>query len=293
MEFLRQSDEILSVGEFSRRFKMLIKTHIPELWLKGEISNLKTYSSGHTYFTLKDDEGSISAVLFKGYSRNMTLRLADGMRIFAFGEISIYEARGNYQIVVKAVIPDGAGDLAARFQALKEKLAAEGVFDADRKKQIPLLPRRVAVATSPQGAAIRDFCRILSRRGWKGEIVVIPARVQGAEAAGELCEAVRIAENFTFPDRGGFDLLILMRGGGSLEDLWPFNEEKEENRQSQDGERLLYYLALGEFLMFLGTLLSGTGQIEKFSRKYLERMVYVIRYMQDMDGRKKHHFCYE
>lgn len=226
MEFLRQSDEILSVGEFSRRFKMLIKTHIPELWLKGEISNLKTHSSGHTYFTLKDDEGSISAVLFKGYSRNMTLRLADGMRIFAFGEISIYEARGNYQIVVKAVIPDGAGDLAARFQALKEKLAAEGVFDADRKKQIPLLPRRVAVATSPQGAAIRDFCRILSRRGWKGEIVVIPARVQGAEAAGELCEAVRIAENFTFPDRGGFDLLILMRGGGSLEDLWPFNEEK-------------------------------------------------------------------
>ena len=109
MEFLRQSDEILSVGEFSRRFKMLIKTHIPELWLKGEISNLKTHSSGHTYFTLKDDEGSISAVLFKGYSRNMTLRLADGMRIFAFGEISIYEARGNYQIVVKAVIPDGAG----------------------------------------------------------------------------------------------------------------------------------------------------------------------------------------
>ena len=186
MEFLRQSDEILGVGEFSRRFKMLIKTHIPELWLKGEISNLKTYSSGHTYFTLKDDEGSISAVLFKGYSRNMTLRLADGMRIFAFGEISIYEARGNYQIVVKAVIPDGAGDLAARFQALKEKLAAEGVFDADRKKQIPLLPRRVAVATSPQGAAIRD----------------------------------------SFPDRGGFDLLILMRGGGSLEDLWPFNEEK-------------------------------------------------------------------
>ena len=226
MEFLRQSDEILSVGEFSRRFKMLVKTHIPELWLKGEISNLKTYSSGHTYFTLKDEEGSISAVLFKGYSRNMTLRLADGMRIFAFGEISIYEARGNYQIVVKAVIPDGAGDLAARFQALKEKLAAEGVFDADRKKQIPLLPRRVAVATSPQGAAIRDFCRILSRRGWKGEVVVIPARVQGVEAADDLCEAVSIAENFNFPDGGTFDLLILMRGGGSLEDLWPFNEEK-------------------------------------------------------------------
>lgn len=225
MEFLKQSDEILGVGEFSRRFKMLVKTRIPELWLKGEISNLKTYSSGHTYFTLKDDEGAISAVLFKGYSRGMSLRLEDGMRIFAFGEISIYEARGSYQIVVKAVIPDGAGSLAARFQALKEKLSAEGLFDAARKKPVPLLPRRIAVVTSPSGAAIRDFCRILSRRGWKGEVVVIPSRVQGAEAAEELAEGLKRASEFRFGDGSGFDLAVLMRGGGSLEDLWPFNEE--------------------------------------------------------------------
>lgn len=225
MEFLKQSDEVLGVGEFSRRFKMLVKTRIPELWLKGEISNLKTYSSGHTYFTLKDDEGAISAVLFKGYSRGMSLRLEDGMRIFAFGEISIYEARGSYQIVVKAVIPDGAGSLAARFQALKEKLSAEGLFDAARKKTVPLLPRRIAVVTSPSGAAIRDFCRILSRRGWKGEVVVIPSRVQGAEAAEELAEGLKRASEFRFGDGSGFDLAVLMRGGGSLEDLWPFNEE--------------------------------------------------------------------
>lgn len=225
MEFLKQSDEILGVGEFSRRFKMLVKTRIPELWLKGEISNLKTYSSGHTYFTLKDDEGAISAVLFKGYSRGMSLRLEDGMRIFAFGEISIYEARGSYQIVVKAVIPDGSGSLAARFQALKEKLSAEGLFDAARKKPVPLLPRRIAVVTSPSGAAIRDFCRILSRRGWKGEVVVIPSRVQGAEAAEELAEGLKRASEFRFGDGSGFDLAVLMRGGGSLEDLWPFNEE--------------------------------------------------------------------
>lgn len=225
MEFLKQSDEILGVGEFSRRFKMLVKTRIPELWLKGEISNLKTYSSGHTYFTLKDDEGAISAVLFKGYSRGMSLRLEDGMRIFAFGEISIYEARGSYQIVVKAVIPDGSGSLAARFQALKEKLSAEGLFDAARKKTVPLLPRRIAVVTSPSGAAIRDFCRILSRRGWKGEVVVIPSRVQGAEAAEELAEGLKRASEFRFGDGSGFDLAVLMRGGGSLEDLWPFNEE--------------------------------------------------------------------
>lgn len=225
MEFLKQSDEVLGVGEFSRRFKMLVKTRIPELWLKGEISNLKTYSSGHTYFTLKDAEGAISAVLFKGYSRGMALRLEDGMRIFAFGEISVYEARGSYQIVVKAVIPDGAGSLAARFQALKEKLSAEGLFDAGRKKPVPLLPRRIAVVTSPAGAAVRDFCRILSRRGWRGEVVVIPSRVQGAEAAGELAEGLDRASGFRFGDGGGFDLIVLMRGGGSLEDLWPFNEE--------------------------------------------------------------------
>lgn len=221
MDFLSASDEVLGVGEFTRRFKMLVKTRVPELWLRGEISNLKTYSSGHTYFTLKDSEAAISAVLFKGHSRLVSFPLREGMKILAFGEITVYEARGSYQIVVKAAMPDGAGDLAARFELLKKKLSDEGLFDKSRKREIPKLPRRIAVVTSPEGAAIRDFCRILKRRSFGGEVYVLPARVQGAEAAAEIAGRVRWAQASPF----GFDLIVVTRGGGSLEDLWSFNEE--------------------------------------------------------------------
>ena len=183
MEFLKQSDEVLSVGEFSRRFKMLVKTCVPELWLRGEISNLKTYSSGHTYFTLKDEEGSISAVLFKGYSRAVSFQLREGMKVFLYGEIAVYEVRGCYQMVVKAALPDGTGDLARRFEELKKRLSAEGLFDSERKKPIPRLPGKIAVVTSPTGAAIRDFCKILKRRGWRGKVYILPAKVQGIGSA--------------------------------------------------------------------------------------------------------------
>ncbi len=221
MDFLRQSDEILSVSEFSRRFKMLVKTQVPELWLRGEISNLKTYSSGHTYFKLKDSDAIISAVLFKGYSRGVSFPLREGMKIFAYGEISVYEGSGNYQIVIKAAMPDGTGDLAKRFEQLKQKLAEEGLFDKSKKRQIPTLPRNIAVITSPTGAAIRDFCRILTRRAWKGNVFVLPARVQGAESAQEIVNQINYAQTSAY----NFDLLVVMRGGGSLEDLWSFNEE--------------------------------------------------------------------
>ena len=120
MDFLKRSDEILSVGEFSQRFKVLVKLSIPELWLRGEVSNLKTYSSGHTYFTLKDEQGAISAVLFKGYAQGMRISLREGMRVLVYGEISVYEVRGTYQILVKAMMPDGEGDLALKFQELKK-----------------------------------------------------------------------------------------------------------------------------------------------------------------------------
>lgn len=219
MDFLKRGDEILSVGEFSQRFKMLVKLSIPELWLRGEVSNLKTYSSGHTYFTLKDDQGAISAVLFKGYAQSIKLSLREGMRILVYGEISVYEVRGTYQMLVKAAMPDGEGDLALRFEELKRKLAAEGLFDESKKREIPPLPERVAVVTSPTGAAIRDFISILRRRDWRGEVVVLPSKVQGEGAAEEIAGAVKTAQNMDF------DLLILMRGGGSLEDLWSFNEE--------------------------------------------------------------------
>lgn len=225
MEFLRQSDEILSVSEFSRRFKMLIKTSVPELWLSGEVSNLKTYQSGHTYFTLKDADASISAVLFKGNAKSVSFPLKDGMKIFAFGEISLYEQRGSYQMVVRMALPDGTGDLSARFNALKKKLADEGLFDASRKKQIPQMPKNIAVITSPTGAAVRDFYRILKRRGWRGNIWVLPSRVQGAEAPSEIVSQLKFAQDYRFADGSMFDLAIVMRGGGSLEDLWSFNEE--------------------------------------------------------------------
>lgn len=219
MAFLNSSDEILSVGEFSRRLKTLLKVSIPELWLRGEVSNLKTYSSGHTYFTLKDEAGAISAVLFKGYAQSMSMRLSEGMRVLIYGEISLYEVRGSYQIVVKAMMPDGVGDLAARFEELKRKLASEGLFDESKKREIPKLPQRIAVVTSPTGAAIRDFISILRRRAWRGEVVILPSKVQGVGAAEEIVDAIKIAQ------KEDFDLLILMRGGGSLEDLWSFNEE--------------------------------------------------------------------
>ena len=214
MEFLKQSDEVLSVGEFSRRFKMLVKTCVPELWLRGEISNLKTYSSGHTYFTLKDEEGSISAVLFKGYSRAVSFQLREGMKVFLYGEIAVYEVRGCYQMVVKAALPDGTGDLARRFEELKKRLSAEGLFDSERKKPIPRLPGKIAVVTSPTGAAIRDFCKILKRRGWRGKVYILPAKVQGIGSAAEIAERVKAAQDYVFGDGSGFDLLVVMRGGG-------------------------------------------------------------------------------
>ena len=221
MDFLRQSDEVLSIGEFTRRFKMIVKTQIPELWLRGEISNLKTYSSGHTYFTLKDENASISAVLFKGNARNISFPLREGMKILVYGEVDVFETRGTYQILVRAALPDGIGDLTKRFEALKQKLSEEGLFDKSRKKAIPSLPRNIAVITSPTGAAIQDFCRILTRRNWKGNVFILPARVQGAESASEIVQQINFAQNSGF----NFDLIVLMRGGGSLEDLWSFNEE--------------------------------------------------------------------
>ena len=219
MGFLKSSDEILSVGEFTSRLKMLLATNIPELWLRGEVSGVKTYSSGHTYFSLKDENALVSAVLFKGYKRGMDIEPKEGMKVLAYGEISVYDARGSYQLVVKALMPDGAGELAQKFEELKARLAKEGLFDKDRKKPIPFLPRKIGVVTSPTGAAVRDFISILRRRGWRGEIVVMPSKVQGAEAAREIVSQIQAAQSLDL------DLLVVTRGGGSLEDLWCFNEE--------------------------------------------------------------------
>jgi len=209
-----------SVTAFTRRVKTLLETGLAAGWVRGEVSNLRVQASGHMYFSLKDAGAQLSAVLFRGDAARQTVRLRDGQQVLVFGRVSVYEARGQYQLVVREVVEDGVGRLQQEFEALKRRLAAEGLFDAERKHELPTMPRTIGFITSPTGAAVQDFLRILARRGWRGRVVVLPARVQGAEAAGEMVEALRVAEFL-----GIFDLLVIGRGGGSLEDLWAFNEE--------------------------------------------------------------------
>jgi len=209
-----------SVTAFTRRVKTLLETGLAAGWVRGEVSNLRVQASGHMYFSLKDAGAQLSAVLFRGDAARQSVRLRDGQQVLVFGRVSVYEARGQYQLVVREVVEDGVGRLQQEFEALKRRLAAEGLFDAKRKRELPALPRTIGFITSPTGAAVQDFLRILVRRGWRGRVVVLPARVQGAEAAGEMVEALRVAQAL-----GIFDLLVIGRGGGSLEDLWAFNEE--------------------------------------------------------------------
>ncbi|KXU34503.1 exodeoxyribonuclease VII large subunit [Cephaloticoccus primus] len=193
---------------------------LPVGWVRGEVSNLRNQASGHVYFSLKDAGAQLSAVLFRGDALRQKVRLRDGQQVLVFGRLSVYEARGQYQLVVREVVEDGVGRLQQEFEALKRRLAAEGLFEAARKRALPALPRTIGFVTSPTGAAVQDFLRILLRRGWRGRVVVLPARVQGAGAAEDMVEALGAAERL-----GGFDLLVIGRGGGSLEDLWAFNEE--------------------------------------------------------------------
>jgi exodeoxyribonuclease VII large subunit len=209
-----------SVTEFTRRVKVLLESGIRPGWIKGEISNLRAQASGHTYFSLKDAGAQVSAVLFRGDAARQRVVLREGLQIVVYGEISVYEVRGQYQIIVRAVVEDGVGRLQREFEALKLRLAAEGLFAPEKKRPIPLLPATVGFITSPTGAALQDFLRILTRRGWRGRIVVLPARVQGAGASAEMVEMLAQASAL-----GIFDLLVIGRGGGSIEDLWAFNEE--------------------------------------------------------------------
>jgi exodeoxyribonuclease VII large subunit len=221
-------DQVETVTEFTRRVKALLEGGIRPGWVKGEISNLRTQTSGHVYFSLKDAGAQLGAVLFRGDASRQSVRLRDGMQALVYGEISVYEPRGQYQLIVRAVIEDGVGRLQREFEALKRRLADEGLFDAARKAPIPLMPATVGFITSPTGAAVQDFIRILERRGWRGRLVVLPVKVQGESAAGEMAAMLRLAEELRRGPEGEplfFDLLVIGRGGGSLEDLWAFNEE--------------------------------------------------------------------
>ena len=211
---------VISVGEFTRRVKTLLEEGLPAGWVRGEVSNLKQQSSGHVYFSLKDAAATLSAVLFRGDAARQSVALRDGLQVVVYGQVSVYEPRGQYQLIVRAVVEDGVGRLQREFEALKRRLADEGLFAPERKRPLPSMPRTIGFITSPTGAAVQDFIQILRRRGWRGRLVILPAKVQGEGAAAEMVTMLRVAEEL-----GIFDLLVIGRGGGSLEDLWAFNEE--------------------------------------------------------------------
>jgi exodeoxyribonuclease VII large subunit len=216
--------EVFSVAALTRRIKSILEKGIGLVWVTGEISNYRRQSSGHHYFTIKDDAAQLACVLFAGDARLLRdLKLADGMAVRLSGELTVYERRGNYQLVVRLVQLEGEGALQARFEALKRMLDAEGLFAAERKRELPRFPRRVGVVTSPTGAALRDFLQILWRRNPQIEVVLSPARVQGTGAAREIAAA--LADLASLPVGQRPDVVVLTRGGGSIEDLWEFNEE--------------------------------------------------------------------
>ena len=222
MQPLPQTDtrKIYTVSEVTKDIRGLLEDNFPTLWLCGEISNFRSPSSGHFYFTLKDETSQIPAVMFRSSNHSLKFRLEDGLEVIVHGRVTVYEPRGQYQIVVDHAEPKGLGALQLAFEQLKDKLKAEGLFDEKYKKPIPVLPRKVGIITSSQGAALHDMVTILTRRFPTIEILINPVRVQGEGSAEEIAQA--IAE---MNDRDDIDVLIVGRGGGSLEDLWAFNEE--------------------------------------------------------------------
>ncbi len=211
--------KIYSVHEITAEVKQALEK-FGVLWVQGEISNFKHHSSGHMYFSLKDERAQLKAACFRNNNYALKFRPEDGLEILARGRISVYEPRGDYQMIVETMEPVGIGSLQLAFEQLKKKLLGEGLFDEEHKVRLPLLPRKIGIVTSPTGAAIRDMLRILNRRNASLDILIFPARVQGAGAAEEIASGIRILD-----DRGDIDVIIVTRGGGSMEDLWAFNEE--------------------------------------------------------------------
>ncbi len=214
--------KIYSVSELTRDIKVLLETRYPTVWVEGEISNFRVSPTGHGYFTLKDEFSQIAAVAFRSQLRRLPVALKDGMRVVVSGSIGVYERRGEYQIIVSKVEEKGVGALQIAFEKLKRKLFEEGLFSPEHKKAIPLFPQRIGVVTSPTGAAIRDILNVLERRFSNLHIILHPVRVQGDEAAGAIASALADFNGAAAPN---VDVIIVGRGGGSLEDLWAFNEE--------------------------------------------------------------------
>jgi len=215
-----QSDKILTVSEVTRSIKTILETEYRFIRISGEVSNLKTPFSGHSYFTLKDSSSQIRGVLFKQQKRFVDLRLEDGMEVICFGRITVYEPRGEYQLIVDSVQLFGVGQLQIEFDRLKKKLSSLGYFDQSIKKPIPAIVHKIAVVSSPTGAAIKDFLKVFSTRKGSAHIQLFPVRVQGKDSAKEIRHALRAANKIA-----DFDVIVLCRGGGSIEDLWSFNDE--------------------------------------------------------------------
>jgi exodeoxyribonuclease VII large subunit len=211
---------IQTVSDITRQIKQSLETSFPRIWIQGEISNFKQHTSGHLYFTLKDEGAQISGVMWRSRVANLTIVPEDGMKVIARGSITVYPPRGNYQIDCDQIQPIGIGELQLAFERLKKKLAAEGLFEPEHKKPIPEYPERIGIVTSETGAALQDIRSVLGRRFPSVEVILVPVRVQGVGAVEEIAEAIKDLNRY-----GNVDVMIVGRGGGSLEDLWAFNEE--------------------------------------------------------------------
>lgn len=211
---------VYSVSELTREIKILLETSLSALWVEGEISNFKLHSSGHMYFSLKDETAQINCTMWRSRNQALLFKPQDGMKVQVYGQVTVYEKRGGYQLDIIQIRPTGIGDLQIAFELLKRKLRDEGLFDANRKKRLPPYPERIGIVTSPTGAAIRDLVTVIRRRFPSVEIILRPALVQGDGAAEDIARAIE-----EFNEFAEIDVLIVGRGGGSLEDLWAFNEE--------------------------------------------------------------------
>eukprot|EP01132_Coremiostelium_polycephalum_P012653 gene12653-15459_t len=211
--------EVLTVSQLNGRARVLLEDVFTNIWVEGEISNLARPASGHVYFTLKDSGAQVRCALFRQNAARVRQALKDGLAVKVRGKVSLFEGRGDYQLILDTVEPAGDGALRLAFDALKEKLSAEGLFSVERKVPLPAHPRRIGIISSPTGAVIRDIISVFRRRAPNVELTLIPTAVQGREAVAQIVRALKLA------DARGFDALILARGGGSLEDLWCFNEE--------------------------------------------------------------------
>jgi exodeoxyribonuclease VII large subunit len=213
--------KVFTVSQLTSQIKEILEGTFVGIWVEGEISNLRQPSSGHMYFTLKDEATQISAVMFRSLNRDLRFSPKDGLAVIVYGRVSVYERRGEYQITLEYMEPKGIGALQLAYEQLKERLAQEGLFDPSHKKPIPLLPQRVGVITSATGAAVRDILHVIHRRFANLEVILYPVQVQGETAAGEIAKAIEEMNRW-----GKIEVLIVGRGGGSIEDLWAFNEEK-------------------------------------------------------------------